>query len=454
MSKTDEKLKDPYSTLPVKSRNELPRDPLDGQLQYPSTPPSPFPYAFGHGRIRTDSLCSMKSNRDITAANLQPRKNIRTEDQKIQDQKKESRERLSNKDLDKSQLRMFDMIYFNPLGNPMKQRSPNKSSEKLKNSESKIQDLPTAVFSPPAALAVPQLRLNANGEMVLDETSLVVESEQQKQNRNALATSNVVYDDDLSGNYGYYKRQQRTKDWPKEETVKFYRCLNTVGTDFSLMLNLFPNRSRRDLKLKFKKEEKNNPQLIDKALLKHNTFDLDELKKDLDKEEEERRKATELKSSSEVKEIVKRKILKKQEAKLEAQTVAKAEKVHREGITGASTQEVKENLNVSSISAPDINRPKKLKVEDGETSVMAIYSAEATKKPVKRQRPSKTSIPVDETSSVQLLAKKPRSRKNFTNATVKEEVSTDHIIIHKSETSCEDFISDQPLETVSAHNFF
>lgn len=49
---------------------------------------------------------------------------------------------------------------------------------------------------------------------------------------------------------GYYSRYKRTRDWPPEETIRFYRCLHTIGTDFSMMMQLFPNRSRRDLKLK------------------------------------------------------------------------------------------------------------------------------------------------------------------------------------------------------------
>lgn len=49
---------------------------------------------------------------------------------------------------------------------------------------------------------------------------------------------------------GFYKRQKRTRDWLPLETLKFYRSLQTIGTDFSVMLQLFPNRSRRDLKLK------------------------------------------------------------------------------------------------------------------------------------------------------------------------------------------------------------
>lgn len=419
-------------------------------MQMPTAPPSPFPYAFGHNRIRTDSLCSMKSNRDITVANLQPRKNIRTEDQKIQDQKKESRERLSNKDLDKSQLRMFDMIYFNPLGNPMKQRSPNKSGDKQKKPEINL-DMPEETFTPPAAVAVPQLRLNANGEMVLDETSLVIESEQQKQNRNALATSNVVYDDDLSGNYGYYKRQQRTKEWPQEETVKFYRCLNTVGTDFSLMLNLFPNRTRRDLKLKFKKEEKNNPHLIDKAVLKHSTFDLDNLKKDLDTEEEERRKAADLKS--EVKQLVKLKILKRQEAKMKSRT--KIEKVLSEDFPLSCYASKKENFNVPvSRGIFEMSQPKKPKSEESATSVMDIFEMKQPKKPVKRPRQKASSLGEDSNVVKKQRKKRPAVviEQATTSKDVKKEVPS-HVVVHETEAVPEVPTVHSPAKTATLQPF-
>lgn len=46
---------------------------------------------------------------------------------------------------------------------------------------------------------VPQVKLGPNGEMILDEKSLVVENEQQKKSRILLANANVVYDDELSG---------------------------------------------------------------------------------------------------------------------------------------------------------------------------------------------------------------------------------------------------------------
>lgn len=53
------------------------------------------------------------------------------------------------------------------------------------------------------------------------------------------------------------------------------------------MLTLFPKRTRRDLKLKFKREEKYNLSLINKALLHPKQFNIDELKIELEREEEE-----------------------------------------------------------------------------------------------------------------------------------------------------------------------
>lgn len=54
------------------------------------------------------------------------RKNFRSEEnQRIIDTKRESKVRLANKSLDKTQLLMFDMIYYNPASNPMKVAEKN-----------------------------------------------------------------------------------------------------------------------------------------------------------------------------------------------------------------------------------------------------------------------------------------------------------------------------------------
>ena len=63
----------------------------------------------------------------------------------------------------------------------------------------------------------------------------------------------------------------------------FYKALNTVGTDFQLMESVLPTRSRQEIKIKFKREEKTNRKLVEKALTDHQEFNVETLKKDLGK---------------------------------------------------------------------------------------------------------------------------------------------------------------------------
>ncbi|EAT41318.1 AAEL006998-PA, partial [Aedes aegypti] len=146
---------------------------------------------------------------------------------------------------------------------------------------------PEPPSAPPPLQLTPQIKLGPNGEMILDEASLVVENEREKAIRDSLAKAEIVYMDEFSGNSGYYSRYKRTRDWPPEETIRFYRCLHTIGTDFSMMIQLFPNRTRRDLKLKFKKEERLNLKLVNKALLYPKEFNIEELRQQFEEEDEE-----------------------------------------------------------------------------------------------------------------------------------------------------------------------
>ena len=57
------------------------------------------------------------------------------------------------------------------------------------------------------------------------------------------------------------------------ESARFYRALSMLGTDFSLMENLFPNRTRFELKRKFKVEERINQQLVDRTIASQKPFD-------------------------------------------------------------------------------------------------------------------------------------------------------------------------------------
>ncbi|XP_063700259.1 transcription factor TFIIIB component B'' homolog [Culicoides brevitarsis] len=278
------------------------KTPLRHEFHYPTTPATPTPSTddrnpfnfyknhalFERKRVRTDSVCSNKSS--IISKDLQK---IRRLDDFG---KLNNRRDIPNKQIiqkkEKSALTMKDMIYYNPRTNPMSgsmKKTEGGSSEiviKTENIKTEpVKPAPPTISNTPL---VPQLKLGPNGEMILDESSLVVENIAERDARQAIEQSSVIYDDGSSGKYGIFKRQKRTRDWNAEETIKFYRCLHTIGTDFSLMLQLFPNRTRRDLKIKFKKEEKSNGHLVDKALCNPKAFDVDSLRREFEKEDAER----------------------------------------------------------------------------------------------------------------------------------------------------------------------
>lgn len=62
------------------------------------------------------------------------------------------------------------------------------------------------------------------------------------------------------------------------DTLRFYQALRMCGTDFALISNVFPNRSRDDIKRKFKTEDKANRTLVDSALRKTLTVEIFQFK--------------------------------------------------------------------------------------------------------------------------------------------------------------------------------
>lgn len=138
------------------------------------------------------------------------------------------------------------------------------------------------------SMPAPQLKVGPDGQLIIDEQSLVVEHSDAKKCREAAISrskAKVIIEEDGDGRTegGFYKRRKNSKEWASWETLKFYKALNTIGTDFLLMQSLFPERNRRELKQKFKKEERINRKLVDKALKYFREFDVETLEKELGK---------------------------------------------------------------------------------------------------------------------------------------------------------------------------
>ena len=60
--------------------------------------------------------------------------------------------------------------------------------------------------------------------------------------------------------------------WDDNELSQFYKGLEIFGTDFSMLKELIPTKSRKQIKLKFRKEEKTNLRKIEEALSKNSSF--------------------------------------------------------------------------------------------------------------------------------------------------------------------------------------
>ncbi|KAM7276470.1 hypothetical protein ACFE04_018336 [Oxalis oulophora] len=60
-------------------------------------------------------------------------------------------------------------------------------------------------------------------------------------------------------NYGSYMKKEARSRWSKQDTELFYEAVGQFGTDFSMIQQLFPGKTRHQIKLKYKREQRQNP---------------------------------------------------------------------------------------------------------------------------------------------------------------------------------------------------
>ncbi|KFH48069.1 Transcription factor TFIIIB component B''-like protein [Hapsidospora chrysogenum ATCC 11550] len=134
----------------------------------------------------------------------------------------------------------------------------------------------------PAAASGPQFRI-VDGQIVVDQSSLVMD-----RHARAAATQGdmeTIEENDFtrlitSSSFMTSSKLRGPNVWTPEETELFYRGLRMFGTEFEMISRMFPRKQRRHIKLKFNREERHNPKLIDAALIGEKTMkmDIDEYK--------------------------------------------------------------------------------------------------------------------------------------------------------------------------------
>lgn len=116
-------------------------------------------------------------------------------------------------------------------------------------------------------VVAPQVTIDKDGNIVIDQESLVVSAGTAANadvDRAAVTVENHAFSNHITS--ATYSKRESAQKWELEETERFYAALRKFGTDFSLMESSFPKRSRRQLKLKFKREEREVPERIEEAL--------------------------------------------------------------------------------------------------------------------------------------------------------------------------------------------
>jgi len=131
----------------------------------------------------------------------------------------------------------------------------------------------------PSVMA-PQLRLDADGNIVIDEASLVVtaggpirdEHEVRDVTTVEFGTNHVT---SLS-----FRPRERTPRWTEADTELFYEGLRKFGTDFAMIAQLFgESRTRKQIKLKFNREERIVPSRVEAALRQRVMISEEELRR-------------------------------------------------------------------------------------------------------------------------------------------------------------------------------
>ncbi|RDA92787.1 hypothetical protein CP533_0796 [Ophiocordyceps camponoti-saundersi (nom. inval.)] len=126
--------------------------------------------------------------------------------------------------------------------------------------------------------AGPQFRI-IDGQIVIDQNSLVMD----RHARAAQARGDIetVEENDFTHRItssSFMTSSSKLKGpniWTAEETELFYRGLRMFGTEFEMISKMFPRKQRRHIKLKFNREERHNPKLIDAALTGEKTTKMD-----------------------------------------------------------------------------------------------------------------------------------------------------------------------------------
>uniref|UniRef100_A0A4W4FTL5 Zgc:162472 n=1 Tax=Electrophorus electricus TaxID=8005 RepID=A0A4W4FTL5_ELEEL len=210
---------------------------------------------------------------------------------------KQQRPRVGSKEpktvKDHTKMTMRELIYYLPPSNPMtsytedEQRVtemvlPSSPTEKPLVSQpvcpepveaaEEDEEMVGSRLEEDESLLAPRVKVAEDGSLIIDEESLTVEVLRVK-GPNPAEERDPIFERGSTTTYSSFRKGTYTKPWSIRETDMFFLAISMVGTDFSMISQLFPHRAR--IEIKFKKEERTNSWRIDKAFSKLKVFTAD-----------------------------------------------------------------------------------------------------------------------------------------------------------------------------------
>ena len=251
--------------------------------------------AEGGGDIR--ATVEMQLNRPPRAPGKKPPRK-RKEGVKKSSKRADTPEGAEDEEIDTSAMTMLDMCKDLRIGKKFSMHDELRQREKQKVFQAKIAKYPhlaevvegddeeaeggeedergQAATTTPQAEAPdtapevngttgPRMRI-VDGQLVLDESSMQLD--RQKLSQQQQGNLEVVAENEFSKIFtcGSHMKREKAQLWDMAANEIFWKGLKMFGTDFEMIARLFPHRNRRQIKLKFSKEEKDNPVKMDRIL--------------------------------------------------------------------------------------------------------------------------------------------------------------------------------------------
>nr|XP_046230918.1 transcription factor TFIIIB component B'' homolog isoform X2 [Scatophagus argus] len=376
---------------------------------------SPSPAALSLSRLLNDPsdlqrLAKARKLRELLRHEMHKEKKI-----------KKAKARAKEFTIDPAKMTMRDLIRYLPVSNPMtssiedpasenetvvppspgREESPERAQEpevaaKIASPRVEEEEEEAAEEEEEEALMVPQVKVAEDGSLIIDEESLTVEVQRAK-GPNPAQDRDPIFERGSTTTYSSFRKGTYSKPWSSEETDMFFLAISMVGTDFSMICQLFPHRARSEIKNKFKKEERENAWRIDKAFRERRKLDIEYFSKLLEKILEVQKSRKKLKSLAEKnsRNKPKRKAKGKKAAPKLSDVEEEDEEVENE-MPDLEEEGEKENEDLCSEEGTPVSRPKKNRKRKNRQDVSTVEpNDKKNKSSGKSNEPDEACIPED-----------------------------------------------------------